>query len=229
LEAGKEKGVAMSKNFDSPIEVGFCGSEPQVQGLRPVEIVGNHWVHRDSSDKDAKFYLRSEVDLELSRLRDLLEAAPSFSTDYYVAERQMADVAREYLVRQYGVMLKSRATLDWNDVASYMGYFAYAQVHALVNTPETEDFFKGIELEAAHQRERWPSEQDAGKTDADWFWLVGYLAGKCLHAAIAGDKTKALHHTISTAASLANWHRALKGEGNMRPGIETPAEASNGG
>lgn len=98
------------------------------------------------------------------------------------------------------------------------------ELKAALNTPETEDFFKGVELEAAHQRLRWPSELDAGKTHADWFWLVGYLAGKCLHAAIAGNTEKALHHTISTAAALANWHRAIQGVGNMRPGIDTPAE-----
>lgn len=98
------------------------------------------------------------------------------------------------------------------------------RLDALLNTPETEDFFEGIELEAAHQRQRWPSEQDAGKTHADWFWLVGFLAGKCLHSAASGDMHKALHHTISTAAALANWHRAIKGAGNMRPGIATPAE-----
>lgn len=100
-----------------------------------------------------------------------------------------------------------------------------ARLNALVNTPETDDFFKGTELEAAHQRARWPAENDAGKTPADWFWLIGYLAGKCLHAHIAGNTEKALHHTISTAAALANWHRAIKGFGNMRPGIDTPQEA----
>lgn len=90
--------------------------------------------------------------------------------------------------------------------------------------PETEDFFRGVPLEAAHQRARWPSEQDAGKTPGDWFWLVGYLAGKCLAAHIAGNREKALHHTISTAAALANWHLAIKGVSNMRPGIDTPTE-----
>lgn len=88
--------------------------------------------------------------------------------------------------------------------------------------PETEDFFKGVPLEAAHQRARWGSEHDSGKAPADWFWLVGYLAGKCLAAHIGGGREKALHHTISTAASLANWHMAIKGAGNMRPGIEDP-------
>jgi hypothetical protein len=96
------------------------------------------------------------------------------------------------------------------------------RLHSVLNTPETEDFYAGIELEAAHQRERWGSDHDAGKGHADWFWLIGYLAGKCLNAAIANDREKALHHTISTAAALANWHRAIKGFGNMRPGIKPP-------
>lgn len=35
----------------------------------------------------------------------------------------------------------------------------------------------------------------------------------------SGDTDKALHHTISSAASLANWHAAILGTTNMRPGI----------
>jgi hypothetical protein len=102
------------------------------------------------------------------------------------------------------------------------------ELEMVLNTPETEDFFKGVPLEAAHQRVRWPSEHDASKTPADWFWLVGYLAGKCLASHIAGNTDKALHHTISTAAALANWHCAIKGTGDMRPGIDTPVEADPG-
>src|SRR4051812_35584449 len=41
----------------------------------------------------------------------------------------------------------------------------------IINTPETADFMAGVPLEAAHQRERWKSEHDAGKTPFDWFWL----------------------------------------------------------
>lgn len=89
----------------------------------------------------------------------------------------------------------------------------------LINTPETADFMAGVPLEAAHQRERWGSEHDAGKTPFDWFWLVGYLAQKAASAAVAGDIEKAKHHTISTAAALANWHAALSGLTVMRPGI----------
>ena len=70
-----------------------------------------------------------------------------------------------------------------------------------LNVPEVIDFVKAVNLEAAHQRERWGLEHDTEKTDADWFWLVGYLAGKALHF-----PEKRLHHLITTAAALANWH-----------------------
>lgn len=97
------------------------------------------------------------------------------------------------------------------------------RLRALLNAPELHDFAGGVVLEAAHQRERWGADHDAGKAPADWFWLVGFLAGKALHAAIAGDRDKALHHFISAGAALANWHAALLGVDNrMRPGISPP-------
>ena len=81
----------------------------------------------------------------------------------------------------------------------------------------------GVPIEAAHQRERWGVEHDGGKTPFDWFWLIGYLAQKAASAAVAGDDEKAKHHTISTAAALANWHAQLSGITNaMRPGIAPP-------
>lgn len=92
-----------------------------------------------------------------------------------------------------------------------------------INTPEIAEFLKAVENEALHQRERWGSEHDAGKTDADWFWLVGFLAGK----AIRPDNTseKQLHHIITTAAALLNWHAAKLGTHNaMRPGIGPDAQ-----
>lgn len=89
-----------------------------------------------------------------------------------------------------------------------------------LNTPELQDFAAGVVSEAQHQRARWGSEHNAGKTAADWFWLIGYLAQKAMYAQLSGDTDKALHHTISTAAALANWHAAISGESTvMRPGI----------
>ena len=98
-----------------------------------------------------------------------------------------------------------------------------ARLRTLLNTPQTADWLEAVRVESGHQRERWGSAHDAGKAPADWFWLVGYLAGKALHSAVAGDTDKALHHTISAGAALANWHMALTGTCNsMRPGIEPP-------
>lgn len=93
---------------------------------------------------------------------------------------------------------------------------------ALLNTPEVDDFAKGVQLEALHQRERWGSDHDGGKTDADWFWLVGHLASKALCAVMGGNAAKAKHHLVTTAATLCNWHAATLGKTNMRPGIMPP-------
>lgn len=84
------------------------------------------------------------------------------------------------------------------------------QLHALVNNPHTADFLEAVKLEAAHQRDRFGEAHERGKSAENWFWLVGYLAGKCLRACITGDTDKALHHTISAAAALANWYEAIK-------------------
>ena len=113
-----------------------------------------------------------------------------------------------------------------------------SRLRAELNTPHTKDFLEAVRVEAAHQRERWGAEHDAGKTPEDWFWLLGYLAGKALAAArlagvydidmpeLAADIVdKALHHTISSAACLLNWHAHLSGaDTRMRPGIEPPEE-----
>ncbi len=96
----------------------------------------------------------------------------------------------------------------------------------VINTPETADFMAAVPLEAAHQRERWGADHDAGKAPLDWFWLIGYLSQKAATAQIAGDADKALHHTISTAAALANWHAAIAGTCNrMVPGAPLPIQA----
>lgn len=97
------------------------------------------------------------------------------------------------------------------------------RLRALINTPRVDSFLDAVRVEAAHQVERWGSAHDQGKTPADWFWLLGWLAGKAVHAATHGDREKALHHTISSAACLLNWHARLSGEDTgMRPGIADP-------
>jgi hypothetical protein len=98
------------------------------------------------------------------------------------------------------------------------------RLSALINAPEIVNFTSGVQMEAAHQREKWGTDSDKGKEPSDWFWLVGYLAGKALAAHIGGNTDKALHHTISTAAALCNWHSAILGKTNMRPGTEEGRE-----
>lgn len=91
------------------------------------------------------------------------------------------------------------------------------RLNALLNTPELHDFAKAVVLEAAHQRGRWAPD-DVAKSDADWFWLIGYLAGKALHTPVSKDlarvggvfetavRDERLHRIITVAAAAANWH-----------------------
>ena len=109
------------------------------------------------------------------------------------------------------------------------GYREHLRLLALINNPELTRFAEGVVLEAAHQRERWGSDHDSGKTPADWFWLIGYLAGKGLHAHSAADTHKALHHMVTAAAALANWHGAILGTHDMRPGIGDPTNPITAG
>lgn len=104
-----------------------------------------------------------------------------------------------------------------------------AALESQLNTPELINFSRAVVSEAQHQRHRWGSDHDAGKEPQDWFWLLGYLAGKALAAHSKGDAEKALHHTISSAAALANWHASILGQTNMRPGIDPVERGIEGG
>lgn len=95
-----------------------------------------------------------------------------------------------------------------------------ARLKDLVGRPYVGAWTDEIIVEAAHQRDRWGANHDHGKAPEDWFWLIGYLAGKCLAAHKVGDAEKAHHHTVSTAAVLAHWAAAIDGnEGVFRPGL----------
>ena len=85
-------------------------------------------------------------------------------------------------------------------------------LETLVDQPGVTDFLVDVQREAAHQLLRWGPAHDRNKTAADWFWLVGYLAGQALHAETNGDQEKARHHTISTGAALFHWFAAIATE-----------------
>lgn len=126
-------------------------------------------------------------------------------------------------VSEVAVMLRSRN--NWQDTDAAIDLERAAaelqRLHALINNPHTADFVEAVKNEAAHQRERWGNDHDAGKEDADWFWLIGYLAGKAIH-----KPEKQLHHIITTAAACLNWHMQRTVGTNMRPGIEPPNSAN---
>lgn len=82
----------------------------------------------------------------------------------------------------------------------------------LINNPQTDEFIGAVRSEMAHQVERWGHAHDRDKSAQAWFWLVGYLSGKALRAAICGDRGKALHHCVSSAAALGNWFKAVQAD-----------------
>lgn len=100
----------------------------------------------------------------------------------------------------------------------------------LINHPFNDEWFEGVEIEAAHQHERWGSQHDDGKEPEDWVFLAGHLTGKGAVAQRVGDLAKAKHHTISVGAVMLNWFRRLCGQTDgMRPGIKNPFKEQTDG
>lgn len=102
-----------------------------------------------------------------------------------------------------------------------------ARLKALINAPELENFLRAVHIEAVHQVERWGTAHDRAKRPADWFWLVGYLGGKALHATVGGERDKALHHCVSTAAAL--YKLALLDQGHRRAHVPGPQRSGRAG
>ncbi|MBD3574619.1 hypothetical protein EJ082_16835, partial [Brevundimonas diminuta] len=97
----------------------------------------------------------------------------------------------------------------------------------LLNSPELHDFARGVVQEAAHQRQRWGTAKDADKSPADWVFLVGHLETRSMMYLQAGNVDKVLHHTITTAAALANWHTNISGaDSSMWPSLPGQPHAS---
>ena len=86
---------------------------------------------------------------------------------------------------------------------------AKTEILERICSPIIEIFAEAAVNEAAHQRLRFDDDHDQKKNAWDWYWTLGYLASKAAMADNDGDFAKALHHTITAAAMLANWHRIL--------------------
>ncbi len=141
--------------------------------------------------------LRDELDRvqgECERLRETLSSERS---------KARADVAAISMERDAAILSESEAAKAYD-------------------SPDTSNFLSAVRAEAAHQIHRFGADHDGGKSAPDWFWLLGFLAGKALSSSLSGDQQKALHHTISSAAVLMNWHAYISGSRTrFRPGIGT--------
>lgn len=118
-----------------------------------------------------------------------------------------------WLMPQLRASRPEEVDIDWKARA--------LEAESKLNAPELHNFRDAVVLEAAHQRERWGNEHDAGKTDEDWLWLVAYLSTKAAQANRYGDREKRLHHIITCGAACANWHAFATGEHTgMRAGVD---------
>ena len=93
------------------------------------------------------------------------------------------------------------------------------RLKALMSNSQTERFLEATRTEIAHQLQHWSAIHDRAKEPQAWFWLTRYLADRALRAHNDGALALALHHTISSAAALANWHAAISmADARMPPG-----------
>jgi hypothetical protein len=85
---------------------------------------------------------------------------------------------------------------------------ALAALEARLSSPQTVDFIAAVRLEAAYAAR----PNDRHKSAADWFWMIGWLAGKAVHnPAKPGTPAREirLHRIITVAAAALNWHAAV--------------------
>ncbi|HLW51261.1 MAG TPA: hypothetical protein VKW06_00330 [Candidatus Angelobacter sp.] len=173
---------------------------------------------RDHEELEAIAGETNSYSCHAARVREMVGAAPE--------KPESANTpARRYDDQEQGVygsrMFESGLAAGRKEASAEVD-----RLNAVINTPELIDFSKACHVEAVHQRERWGLEHDSGKGPEDWFWLIGYLAGKALCAAKAGDRDKLLHHIVTTAAALNNWHAQVLGASDMRPGISAEKQSS---
>jgi hypothetical protein len=142
------------------------------------------------------------------RVRELEERLPQYVPIKRVEfiEEKLAAMTKERDALKSELALLPTNHVDYTEQIANLTA-ALGRTREKVNTPEVHDFVAGVEREAAHQRERWGDDHDKAKTPEDWLWALAFLATKATQAARYGDREKYLHHIITAAAMLANWHR----------------------
>lgn len=158
---------------------------------------------KEMKDKDINAFIFDERFIVKSNIGQLRESINSMSGPAHTDPGEEKSRARRSAKSLLQSSLRVLSRLE-----------DYANERKQIDTPIINDFLEGVKREAAHQRGRWGHDHDDRKTHADWFWLLGYLGQKALYSALIGDKDKAMHHTITTAAALYNWHDAIRKEVN---------------
>lgn len=82
------------------------------------------------------------------------------------------------------------------------------ELRQIIDSPLYEPFFDAVRNEAAHQAHHRAADDEV-KTPMEWNGLIAFLSSKAYMAHNAGDREKALHHTISSCAALFHWHQHI--------------------
>lgn len=90
-----------------------------------------------------------------------------------------------------------------------------AELEALINSPELDDFIGGLQLESAHQTERWGKESEENSPPHHYVLVANKLLGKLSVSIFDRDTDKFKHHCITLAAAMYNAHRQIKQQGTV--------------
>lgn len=77
----------------------------------------------------------------------------------------------------------------------------------MTQPPVTDDFWADAAEESRYQSEHWGEDHDNAKSDDEWFWTLGFLAGKVLRP--DADVFKKRHRLRAAAALLHQWDQRL--------------------
>lgn len=87
------------------------------------------------------------------------------------------------------------------------------RLFAIINTPESDDFLKGVSIEAEFQRQKHGEhEGDVADYHQNFYWVAAHLLGKALWSLVRGNADKGRHHLVTSAALIFNWHNAISGK-----------------
>lgn len=119
------------------------------------------------------------------------------------------DKEKEHIAKQ----LKETLGFEKGVMISKERYDQLLFIEKLVNSPEINDFLKGVQLEAVHQVQRWGIENEEASPPHHFILVFAKLLGKMSTDVFDRDVEKFKHHCIAVAAEMHNIHRQIDKEG----------------